>query len=182
MRTPYRLANATSEVAMDVPASALDLPKWLFSFSDPEYQHCSRGHWGSGTSTLPDGRRTSLNVESVGGHLGVSHYVEEISEPDHLKLVSERTDAWMFHLFHFHPTITWDMRLVPTSDDSCIFRCTVSIEHPSLFMKAGSVLSLFQYFVERHDREETKLFADSLAKRKAAGIERGGRVGAPAGS
>lgn len=90
MSSPYRLASTTSEVRMNVPASALDLPSWLFGMSDAEYQHCSKGHWGAGASTLPDGRRTSVNVESVGGHLGVSHYVEEFSEPDHLKLVSLR--------------------------------------------------------------------------------------------
>lgn len=167
MKTPYRLAGATSEVRMKVPASALDLPDWFYNFSDSEYQHCSRRHWGAGMSTLPDGRRTSVNVESVGGHLAVQHYLEEVSESNHLKLVSERTDAWLFHLFHIHPRVTWEMRLVPTSDDSCIFRCTVSVEHPSLFMKAASLLTLFQFFVERHDHEETKLFAENLAKRMA---------------
>jgi hypothetical protein len=166
VRTPYRLAGATSEVQIDVPASALDLPSWLFSFSDTEYQNCSRGHFGAGMGTLPDGRRTSVNVESVGGHLAVQHYVEEISEPDHLLLVSEKTDAWLFHLFHVRPRVTWEMRLIPASADSCLFRCTVSVEHPSLFLKAASLLTLFQFFVERHDREETKLFAESLARRR----------------
>jgi hypothetical protein len=167
VKTPYRLAGATSEVRLDVPASALHLPHWFYAFSDSEYQHCSRGHWGAGMSTSPDGRRTSVNVESVGGHLAVQHFVEEISEPDHLRLVSERSDAWLFHLVHIHPRVTWEMTLIPSSDDSCNFRCTVSVEHPSLFIKAASMLSLFPYFVERHDHEETKLFAENLAKRKA---------------
>jgi hypothetical protein len=152
---------------MSVPASALDLPRWFLGFSDTEYQRCSRGHWGAGMSTLPDGRRTSLNVESVGGHLAVHHYVEEISEPSHLKLVSERSDAWIFHLLRFHPRVTWEMTLVPSSVDSCIFRCTVSVEHPSLLIKVASVLTLFQHFVTRHDREETRPFAEDLARRRA---------------
>jgi hypothetical protein len=29
-------------------------------------------------------------------------------------------------------------------------------------------VTLFQYFVERHDHEEAKLFAENLAKRRAA--------------
>ena len=168
MRTPYLLAGATSEVRMNVPARALDLPSWIFSLSDTEYQRCSRGHFGSGTSTLPDGRRTSVNVESVGGHLAVQHYVEEVSEPDHVKLVSRRSDAWLFHVLHIHPSVTWDMRLIPASADSCIFRCSVSVEHPSVFIKAAAFLTLFPYFVKRHDDEEAKLFAESLARRDAA--------------
>ncbi len=153
---------------MDVPASALDLPSWLFGFSDVEYQQCSKGHFGAGVSTLPDGRRTSVNVESVGGHLAVQHYLEVVSEPHHLKLVSERTDAWIFHLLHFHPSVTWEMTLIPASDGSSIFRCMVSVEHPSIFVKVASVLSLFQYFVERHDRQEARLFAENLAARAAS--------------
>ncbi len=168
MKPLHRLAGATSEVRMNVPAGALDLPRWLYGLSDSEYQHCSRGHWGAGMSTLPNGGRTSVNVESVGGHLAVHHYLEEASEPDHLKLVSERSDAWLFHLLHIHPRVTWEMRLIPTSDDSCMFRCTVSVDHPSLFIKAASLVTLFQYFVERHDHEEAKLFAENLAKRRAA--------------
>lgn len=165
MKTHHLMAHAVSEVPLDVPASALDLPAWLFGFSDTEYQGCAKGHFGAGASTLPDGRRTSVNVESVGGHLGVHHYMEEISKPDHLRLVSERSDAWLFHLLHVRPRVTWDMRLVPTSAASCIFRCTVSVEHPSLALTLASLLVLFPYFVRRHDREETRLFAENLLLR-----------------
>lgn len=167
MGKSYVLAQATSEVPLNIPAIALDLPKWLFHFSDVEYRQCSKGHFGAGASTLPNGKRTSVNVESVGGHLAVQHYTEEISEPGHLKLVSERTDAWLFHLFHIRPKVTWEMKLVPTSDSSCTFQCAVSVEHPSLFIKIASVLTLFQFFVKRHDNEEAKLFAENLVKRKA---------------
>ncbi len=167
MKRLHRLAGATSQVRVDAPASALDLPKWFSGFSDDEYRRCARGHFAAGMSTLPDGRRTSVNVESVGGHLAVQHYVEEVSQPDHLRLVSARTDAWIFHLFRFHPRVTWDMTVTPASDRSCVFRCTVSVEHPSIFITAASVLTLFQHFVERHDREEAKLFAENLAKHAA---------------
>ncbi len=172
MKTLYRLARATSEVRVNLPATALDLPNWFHGFSDTEYQHCSKGHFGAGTSTLPDGRWTSVNVESVGGHLAVEHYLEEVSEPDHLELVSEKTDAWIFHLFHFHPRVTWEMSLIPAPDASCTFRCTVSVEHPSIFIKAASLLTLFQLFVERHDHEEARLFAENLASRAKPGSSR----------
>ena len=166
MGKSYCLAQATSEVPLNIPAIALNLPKWLFNFSDVEYRQCSRGHFGAGASTLPNGKRTSVNVESVGGHFAVQHYMEEISEPNHLKLVSERTDAWFFHFFHIQPRVTWQMKLIPTSDNTCKFQCNVSVEHSSLFIKIASVLTLFQFFVKRHDNEEAKFFAENLAKQK----------------
>ena len=167
MKKSYMLAHATSEVLLNISANVLNLPKWLFNFSDMEYQQCSKGHFGAGMSILPNGKRTSVNVEIVGGHFAVQHYVEEISEPNHLKLVSERSDVWIFHFLHIHPRVTWEMKLVPTSENSCTFQCQVSVEHSSIFIKIAAALTWLQFFVKRHDNEEAKLFADNLAKRKA---------------
>ncbi len=164
MKGKYLLASSVSEAPLSVPADALDLPRWTFGLSDQEYQQCARGHFGAGGGRLPDGRRTSINVESVGGHLAVSHYVEEVSGRDHLKLVSEKSDVWIFHLIHVRPAITWEMRLIPTSARSCTLRVEVSLEHPSLLIKIASTLCLVPFFVKRHDAEETRLFAASLAR------------------
>ncbi|MGE5173080.1 MAG: hypothetical protein ACM3MD_04545 [Betaproteobacteria bacterium] len=164
MKKQYLLASAVSEVGLNISADKLDLPHWLFRLSDPEYQQCSKGHFGAGVSTLPSGKRTSVNVESVGGHFAIQHYIEDISRRNHLKLVSERSDVWIYHFFHIHPRVTWEMKLIPTSDHSCIFQDTVSIEHSSLFIKILSVLCLVPLFVKRHDDEETKLFAANLAQ------------------
>ena len=41
--------------------------------------------WGT---TAPDGRRMSINVEVIGGSPMVQHYVEEIAEPHHRRLIS----------------------------------------------------------------------------------------------
>jgi hypothetical protein len=164
MKKQYLLASAVSEFPLSVSADALDLPQWLFRLSDLEYRQCANGHLGAGVSMPPGGKRTSVNVEIVGGHFAVQHYVEGISKRDHLKLVSERSDVWIFHLFHIHPRVTWEMKLIPTSGSSCIFHHEVSIEHPSLFIKIASILCLVPYFVKRHDAEETKLFAENLAR------------------
>lgn len=164
MKRQYILASAVSEVPISISADHLDVPKWLFSLSDVEYQKCAKGHFGAGTSILPDGKRISVNVESVGGHLAVQHYVEEISKPDHLKLVSVKSDAWIYHFIHFHPTVSWEIKLIPDSEHSCIFQDNVSIEHTNLFVKLASVLCFFQFFAKKHDDEETKLFAESLLR------------------
>ncbi|HEY5998606.1 MAG TPA: hypothetical protein VI078_04800 [bacterium] len=163
MKRPYVLARAAHDVQLDVPAAALDIPRWLFGLSDIGYQRCARGHLGAGAGKAEDGRRTSVNVESVGGHLAVQHYVEEIAEPAHLKLVSERSDIWIFHLIHVRPRVTWEMTLIPSSERACTFHHEVCIEHPSLFIRIASFLCLVPLFVRRHDDEEAILFAASLA-------------------
>lgn len=87
MKEYYVLAKAISEVLLDMSAEKLDLTKWLFSLSDFEYQKCARGHLGAGMCFEADGRRVSVNVENVGGHLAIQHYVEDISEPCHIRLI-----------------------------------------------------------------------------------------------
>ena len=55
---------------------------------DSEYQACSPAHCAAGATTTTDGRRMSINVEVIGGSIIVEHYVEEIAQPDHLRLIS----------------------------------------------------------------------------------------------
>jgi hypothetical protein len=58
----------------------------------------------------------------------IQHYIEEISKKDHLKLISEKSDLWLYHIFHIHPKVTWEMKLIPTSDKSCIFQDKITVE------------------------------------------------------
>jgi hypothetical protein len=41
------------------------------------------------TPRAPDDLRMSINAEILGGSLSVQHYIEEIGESDHLRLVSD---------------------------------------------------------------------------------------------
>ena len=61
------------EVSMAVPASSVDLPNWLFSLSEADYQACAKGHRAIGM--LGGNERSGMvNVESIGGSLLVQHY------------------------------------------------------------------------------------------------------------
>ena len=144
-----------------MPAKDLDLPQWLFRLSDQEYQNCSEGHFAAGTSILPDGTQTSVNVESVGGHLMIQHYIPEIALADHLRLVSQ-SDCWLFHVWRVRLKVTWDMKLVPTSETTCLFQNIVIVEHASLIMKVLVTLVLGSIFLKKHNAEETPRFAQSL--------------------
>ena len=69
MKKNYLLADVQTEVEINVPANSIDLSKWVFEMSDKDYQKCAKGHIGAGSSIMPDGKRSSINVESVGGSL-----------------------------------------------------------------------------------------------------------------
>ena len=112
----------------------------------------------------------SINVEVVGGSLIVQHYVEEIGESDHLRLVS-RSDL-------FTPAgrtkidVIWELRVRKLDDESCEFANTVHSSAPPelLDFLAGQGLAFDAFRAARrpsseaHNRQETPLFAKSIER------------------
>jgi hypothetical protein len=168
----YQILHSACEVPLEMTSTDLDLPQWLFRLSDKEYQACSKGHLVAGTSILPDGTQTSVNVESVGGHLMIQHYIPEIALPEHLKLVSQ-SDCWLFHLWYVRLKVTWDIKLLPTSDTTCLFQNTVVVEHDSVIMKVLTALVLGSVFLKKHNAEETPRFALNLVEETTRKLQSG---------
>lgn len=89
--------RATSQTELARPAEQIDLVEWLSGLSDRDYQACSRGHVGAGTFR-EDGVLGSINVENVGGHLLVQHYVATEAAPSRVVMHSKATRVYVCHL------------------------------------------------------------------------------------
>ncbi len=153
----------------------VDLPAWCFGLSEAEYQSCSPAHVSAGVTVAPDGRRMSINVEVLGGSPMVQHYVEEIAEPHHLRLVSN-SDV-------FSPTgrlkvgVIWDLSVKKIDADTCEFTNVVhSYFTPELLdalARQGTPPEVFQAarkpISEAHNRQETPLFARSIERHALSG-------------
>jgi hypothetical protein len=117
------LVKSSFSAIVNAPIEKVDIPKWCFSLPEGEYQACSPAHCSAGFTTAPDGRRMSINVEVLGGSPMVQHYVEDISEPDHLRLLAN-SDI-------FTPTgrikveVIWDLSVKKIDGQSCEFTNTV---------------------------------------------------------
>ena len=174
------LVESSFSAVINAPVETVDVPAWCFSLSEAEYQSCSPTHCSAGITTAPDGRRMSINVEIIGGSPMVQHYVEDVSRPDHLRLVSN-SDV-------FAPTgrikvgVVWDLSVKRIDDHSCEFTNSVhSSATPELIeflAKQGIPWEVFKAarkpFSEAHNRQETPLFAKSIERhalrnRNAAG-------------
>jgi hypothetical protein len=164
------LVESSFSARINAPIEKVDIPSWCFTLPESEYQSCSPAHCSAGATTTPDGRRMSINVEILGGSLMVQHYIEEIGEPDHLRLVSN-SDV-------FTPTgrtkigVIWDLSVKKINDKACEFTNTVhSFATPELidFLgKQGIPLEVFKTarkpISEAHNRQETPLFAKSIER------------------
>jgi len=164
------LVKSSFSATIHAPVEDVDIPTWCFGLSESEYQSCSPAHVSAGATTAPDGRRMSINVEVLGGSPMVQHYVEEIAEPHHLRLVSS-SDI-------FTPTgrikvgVIWDLSVKKIDGNTCEFTNEVhSSFTPELLdslAKQGIPREAFQSarrpVSEAHNRQETPLFAKSIER------------------
>jgi hypothetical protein len=162
------IVESSFSATIDAPVEEVDIPSWCFSLPDSEYQACSPAHCAAGATTAPDVRRMSINVEVIGGSTVVQHYVEEVGEPNHLRLVST-SDL-------FTPTgrttigVIWDLSVRRIDDHTCEFtnyvRSFFTPELADFLARQGIPQDLFrkgrQPFSEAHNRQETPLFAKSI--------------------
>ena len=164
------LVQSSFSAPIEAPIEKVNIPAWCFTLSESDYQSCSPAHCSAGVTTSEDGRRMSINVEILGGSVMVQHYVEEISQPDHLRLVSD-SDV-------FSPTgrikvgVIWDLKVRKVDATRCEFTNTVqSTATPQLMdflEKQGIPFEVFQAarrpISEAHNRQETPLFARSIER------------------
>ena len=151
------LVQSSFSATINAPIEKVDIPTWCFSLSESEYQSCSPAHCSAGATTSPDGRRMSINVEILGGSPMVQHYIEEIAEPHHLRLVSN-SDL-------FTPTgrikvgVIWDLSVKKIDDKTCEFTNAVhSSFTPELLdslAKQGIPWEVFQAAASRFRRRTT---------------------------
>jgi len=164
------LVKSSFSAVINAPIEKVDIPTWCFTLPESEYQSCSPAHCSAGATTAPDGRRMSINVEILGGSPMVQHYVEEIGQPDHLRLIS-KSDV-------FTPTgrikigVIWDLSVKKINDTTCEFTNTVhSSTTPELLDFLGKQGIPFEAFQagrkpisEAHNRQETPFFAKSIER------------------
>src|SRR5207244_11511783 len=117
------LVESSFSATIEAPIEKVNIPSWCFTLPESEYQACSPAHCSAGVTTAPDGRRMSINVEILGGSVMVQHYVEEIGQPNHLRLVSN-SDV-------FTPTgrtkigVIWNLAVRKLDEQTCELNNTV---------------------------------------------------------
>lgn len=166
----YTLVNSSFSSTIHAPIEQVDLPKWCFSMPEAEYQSCSPAHVSAGVTTAPDGRRMSINVEVIGGSPMVQHYVEEIAEPHHLRLIS--TSDVFTPAGRIKVGVIWDLSVKKIDAVTCEFTNQVhSAFTPELLdtlAKQGIPPDVFRSgrkpASEAHNRQETPLFAQSIER------------------
>jgi hypothetical protein len=167
-------ASSFSHV-INAPIERVDIADWLFNLPEAEYQRCCvPDHIAAGVTTTDEGRRMSINVETIGQTLVIQHYVGEITEKHLCRMVSQsdvitpngRTKV----------QVVWELSVAPIDAQRCEYtnRVTASAtdeflafiaEHGIAFEDARAAR---QEASSNHNSRETPLFAQSIERRALA--------------
>ncbi|WP_428340609.1 hypothetical protein [Mycobacterium sp.] len=87
--TDMILVHSEKTAVVHAPIEQVDIADWLLNLPDAEYQRCCPpDHLAAGSTVTDDGHPMSINVEEIGGSLMVQHYVAEVHQPEHCRMVS----------------------------------------------------------------------------------------------
>ncbi|AMV44771.1 hypothetical protein [Paraburkholderia caribensis] len=171
IRADLVLSQSAFSHVVDVPFDAIDIASWLFALPDAEYQRCAPpDHIAAGATWTDDGRRMSINVEQIGTGFVVQHYVGEITEKNYCRMVS-LSDVFTPH-GRTKVQVIWELSAKQLADGKTEYTNSV-ISHPTddflAFIEKMGV-SFEQAARDRqsasgdHNRRETPLFAESIAR------------------
>lgn len=157
---------------VDVPLAEIDIEEWLFSLPEAEYLRCCPpDHIAAGTTTTDDGKRMSINVEMVGSGLVVQHYIAEEATPSYCRMNSI-SDVFTAN-GRTQVNVVWELIAEDAGNGRTRYTNRVTAHPTDVFMEflAAHGLSFEQAAAARqeagsdHNRRETPLFAESIARR-----------------
>ena len=173
--TDMVLVQSEKTATIHAPVERVDIADWLLHLPDAEYQRCAPpDHIAAGTTTTDDGRPMSINVEVIGGNLLVQHYVAEVHEPHHCRMVSlsdVKTPAGWTKI-----QVIWDLTVTALDSGSCRYTNQVLSYPTSAFLemlKAAGIsfkdaAAARQAASDDHNRRETARYAQSLERKALA--------------
>ena len=164
------IVDSSFTAIINAPLEKIDIPAWCFSLPTAEYQGCSPAHVAAGSTTSPDGRRMSINVEVIGGTPMVQNYVETLAENHHLVLESVSDLFTPAGRTTIH--VMWEMSVRPLDGGRCEFTNRVRTRPTEAFAayldRQGIPFDVFrtqrQAMSIAHNQGETPLFAASLER------------------
>jgi hypothetical protein len=176
--TDMVLVESEKTATIHAPVERVDIADWLLHLPDAEYQRCAApDHIAAGTTTTDDGQPMSINVEVIGGSLMVQHYVAEVHEPHHCRMVSlsdVQTPAGWTKI-----QVIWDLSVTALDSTSCRYTNQVLSYPTPAFMETLKVagMSFEDAVAERqaasddHNRRETALYAQSLERKALESVK-----------
>ncbi|TWB45405.1 hypothetical protein [Nitrospirillum pindoramense] len=169
------LSQSAYSHEVDVPIEQIDIADWLFTLPEAEYLRCcAPDHIAAGVTTTDDGRRMSINVEMIGTGLVVQHYVAEEAGKTYCRMNSI-SDVFTAN-GRTQVNVIWELMAEAIDGNRTRYTNRVTAHPTDAFMDflARHGIAYEDAAAARqaaggdHNRRETPLFAESIARRALA--------------
>ncbi|MFC3653340.1 hypothetical protein ACFONN_17415 [Dyella humi] len=169
------IAMSVVEATIHAPVESIDLTEWVFSLTDAEYQTCSKAHIAGGATFRIDGKRMSINVENV-GNLLIQHYVEDIAERAHCRLVSMSDSIGPAIDERTKVIVVWDLSVQALDAKTTRFTNHIEVritpDYLEMLEKRGITLEQARVVARKalnaHNAEEAPLYANNIERKAIA--------------
>jgi hypothetical protein len=165
-----------NDTTVPFTADQIDLPQWLFTMTDQEYQAVSPAHRALGTF-IADGVRGMVNVEVMGGALVIQHYREVQATKSRVEMYSARSRAYLMHVIPVSMEVRWTMSVTPRTADTSTFLCSVEVVPPAWLRSLMGVIGI-RRAVRKHVEQETEAYAADLSRKLQPEIVHEPKLGA----
>ncbi len=171
--TPRLIVETTAKFHINAPTEDIDITDWVFNVPEQDYIDCtptSRAHLSAALTHTLDGKRVSINVEDIGGALIVEHYLAEIGEKLHCRLLS--TSDLLIGREYTTAQVTWELIAIPRSGSEHEFINNVWVHTTPKYdayldshrIPFEVARHQFQEAVNAHNAEETPFFAAAIER------------------
>ncbi len=170
-----KVGEASAKAILHVPIEAVNLGEWMFTISSEEYAACAEGHQSAAQGKLVSGKRFSVNLETVGGMFMVQHYVETVSERDHVVGFSPNTVFWLSDTDFVLAQVTWELTVERLDAERCELTCralseTANEAFIARMREASKDAPPGKSALQLHIDEETPLFGKDIERKALAGV------------
>jgi hypothetical protein len=171
----FKIGEATAKAIIEAPIGLVNLGDWMFTITSEEYAACAEGHQSAAQGTLPSGKRFSVNLEVVAGTFMVQHYIETVSERDHVVGFSPNTTFWLNDTDYVFAQVTWELKASMIDETSCELMCRAlsETENEGFVNKlkaAAKDVPAEKSPLQKHIEEEAPLFAKDIERKALAGV------------
>lgn len=168
------IGQGTNTALINVPIEAINLTTWFFTLTAAEYVACSSGHNGIVQGSLPNGKRVSVSVETIGGNFILNNFIEDIAHREQVCTISN-TVAYVGvpdSIYTARLKVTWKIKLSFESSQTCRFISIVTTETADreLITKLQSLPPSDSNPFQDHWRRETPLFAADIERKARLGL------------
>lgn len=170
-----KVGEATAKAIVNAPIASVNLGEWMFTISSEEYAACAEGHQSAAQGRLVSGKRFSVNLETVGGMFMVQHYIETVSERDHVVGFSPNTVFWLSDKDYVLAQVTWELKVVKLDENRCELTCRALSESENepfvaRLAEAMKGVPAGNSALQLHINEETPLFGKDIERKALAGV------------